>query len=169
MTLARVTAAHASVLTALLLQATLVGPVTMSAQLSLPAVLVAAVALNCGAGSGISLGFGAGLVADLGSSHPAGILALCWLAVGVLCGLLADSTRSPRSQVLITGVVCGAAASVATLLLSAVGAAGATAEAAARGLLPAMAGDLLLALIVVPVVRWFLRSATLRAPATGNG
>lgn len=169
MTRSRIAAAHAAVLTALLLQATLVAPVTMSAQLSLPAVLVAALAVNCGAGAGISVGFAAGLVADLGSSHPAGVLALCWLGIGVVCGLLVEAARSLRAQVVLIGVVCGVGSSLATLLLTALGEPGATVLGAARGLLPSVAGDLLLALAVTPIVRWFLRSQALRAPASSHG
>jgi hypothetical protein len=66
----------AALLTALLLQATLVGPLAMSVPVSLPAVLVAAVALVDGPATGMSFGFTVGLFADLGSSHPAGVLAL---------------------------------------------------------------------------------------------
>ncbi len=169
MTLSRVAAAHAAILSALLLQATLVAPEATSTQVSLPAVLAAAVAVNCGVGTGISLGFAAGLVADLGSTHPAGVLALCWLGVGVLCGLLVESARTLRAQVVLIGVVCGFSGSVAMLVLSALGASGATVEAAARGLLPTIAADLLLALIVTPIVRRFLRSQALRVQATGHG
>jgi cell shape-determining protein MreD len=169
MTPARVAAALAAMLTALLLQATLVGPVTMPEQLSLPAVLVAAVALQSGAGTGMSLGFATGLVADLGSAHPAGVLAACWLAVGVLCGLIIATGRPLMAQVALIGVVCGVAGSVATLLLTALGSSGATVEAAARALLPSTLGDVALALVVTPVVRWFLSSDALRAPTVRHG
>jgi rod shape-determining protein MreD len=169
MTAARLAAALAAMLTALLLQATLVGPVTMSAQLSLPAVLVAAVALQSGAGTGMSLGFATGLVADLGSAHPAGVLAACWLAVGVLCGLIVATGRPFLAQVVLIGVACGVAGSVATLLLTALGSSGATVDAAARALLPSVLGDVALALVVVPAVRWFLRSGALRAPSVRHG
>ena len=166
---ARVAAAIAAMLTALLLQATLVGPASMSAQLSLPTVLVGAVALQSGASTGMSLGFATGLVADLGSAHPAGVLAACWLAVGVLCGLIVAAGRPFLAQVVLIGVVCGVAASVATLLLTALGSSGATVDAAARALLPSMLGDVALALVVVPTVRWFLRSGALRAPSASHG
>ena len=169
MTPARVAAALAAMLTALLLQATLVGPVSMSEQLSVPAVLVAAVALQSGAGTGMSLGFATGLIADLGSAHPAGVLAACWLAVGVLCGLIVAAGRPFLAQVMLIGVVCGAFGAIATLLLTALGSSGATVEAAARALLPSALGDMALALVVVPTVRWFLRSGALRAPAASHG
>ena len=83
MTRSRIAAALAGILTVLLLQATLVAPVCTPFAVSLPAVLVAAVALVDGPATGISFGFAAGLMADLGSRHPAGVLALCWLGVGL--------------------------------------------------------------------------------------
>ena len=108
MTRARVAAALAAIITALLLQATLVAPVTAPWPVSLPAVLVAAVALVDGPATGMSLGFAAGLVADLGSHHPAGVLALCWLGVG----LLLRHARRPAQRCAATrsspASVCGA-------------------------------------------------------------
>ena len=169
MTPARIAAALAAMLTALLLQATLVGPVTMPQQLSLPAVLVATVALQSGAGTGMSLGFATGLVADLGSAHPAGVLAACWLGVGVLCGLIVAMGRPFLAQVVLIGIVCGVGGGVATLLLTALGSPGATVDAAAHALLPSILGDVALAVFVVPVVRWFLRSGALRAPSARHG
>jgi hypothetical protein len=114
---ARVAAALAALLTALLLQATLIGPVTMPLPVSLPALLVAAIALVDGPGAGLAFGFAIGLIADLGSEHPAGVLALCWLL-----------DTAVRSGILATLV------------------------------------DLGMALALVPLVRLFLHSDTLRAP-----
>jgi Zn-dependent protease with chaperone function len=71
--------------------------------------------------------------------------------------------------VVLIGVGCAVSGSFVTLLLTVLGAAGATARAAAGELLPSIGGDLLLALIVTPVVRWFLRSQALRVPAAGHG
>src|SRR5947209_2068432 len=104
MTRARVAAAAAGIVTALLLQATLVGPLSGWVPISLPAVLVAAVGLVDGPATGMSFGFAAGLVADLASSHVAGVLALCWMGVGTLAGLVADR-RSLRKDALTAGVV----------------------------------------------------------------
>jgi rod shape-determining protein MreD len=163
---ARAAAALAAIPTALLLQATLVAPASMSAQLSLPAVLVAAVAMQSGPGTGMSLGFATGLLADLGTGHPAGVLALCWMGLGLLCGLI---VRPMAAQIVLIGVLCGVAGSVAVLLLTALGSSGATAASAAGAFLPTVLGDALLALIVSPVVRWFLRSDALRAPSVGHG
>lgn len=163
MTRVRVAAAAAAVLTALLLQATLIAPLTLPVPVSLPAVLVAAVALANGPASGMSLGFSAGLVADLGSAHPAGVLALSWLGIGVVCGVAADR-RSVRADAGLAAVVCTIATVGSGLLLALVHAAGATAWSAVRDAVPTGLGDALLALAVVPVVRAFLATEALRAP-----
>lgn len=158
----RIVAAVAAIITALLLQATLVAPLALPIPASLPAVLVAAVALVDGPGSGMAFGFVCGLGADLGSYHPAGLLALTWLGVGVLAGALADR-RGVRADALTAALVCAAASAVATLLLTLVHSGGATAWLALRQLVPAGVLDGLLALAVVPAVRAFLRTDTLRA------
>ncbi|HEY3632021.1 MAG TPA: rod shape-determining protein MreD [Jatrophihabitantaceae bacterium] len=167
MTPTRVAAATAAVLTALLLQATVVGPAAMTAQLSLPAVFVAAVALESGAGTGITLGFAAGLVADLGSSHAAGLLALCWLGLGLGCGLLADTYRGVLPQIVMAALASTAAIAVTTLGLTAVGEPGGTLLATVRGLLPSLLGEFVLAALVVPLTRRFLRSNALQVVGHG--
>jgi cell shape-determining protein MreD len=163
MTPTRVVAALAAVLTALLAQATLVAPVASPVPVSLPAVLVAAVALVEGPGSGLALGFATGLVADFGSSHPAGVLALCWAGVGLVCAMSSDG-RSVRHDAAVAAGVCAVFGSVATLLLTVLHSGGATAWIAARDVVPTGIGDALLALAVVPAVRAFLRTDALRAP-----
>jgi cell shape-determining protein MreD len=163
-TRARIAAALAALLTALLLQATLVGPVTMSLPVSLPAVLVAAIALVDGPGAGLAFGFAIGLIADLGSEHPAGVLALCWLGVGLACGLCSSPHTRVVRDIAVAGVVCGAAGVVATLLLALVNAVPTTLDVAVRSGIVATFVDLGLALLVVPLVRLFLHSDTLRAP-----
>jgi rod shape-determining protein MreD len=162
MTPARIAAAAASIGTTLLLQATLVAPAAGSVPISLPAVLVACVALVSGPATGISLGFAAGLVADLGSSHPAGILALCWLLVGLVSGTFADRHSLPRDAA-ASAVICTAAALLATLLLTLTHA-GTTAGATLADLLPCALGDLLIALVLLPVVRRMLGSQRLQPP-----
>jgi cell shape-determining protein MreD len=165
----RIATAVAAVVTALLLQATLVGPAAITAQLSLPAVLVAAVALEAGPGTGMCLGFATGLVADLGSSHAAGLLAVCWLALGIGCGLLADPHRSALGQILLAGPACALAGAVATLGLTVVGEPGGTALGAIRALPPSLLGNLVLAVLVVPIVRRFLRSDLLSPTVASHG
>jgi cell shape-determining protein MreD len=159
---ARIAAAIAALLTALLLQGTLVAPLTMWVPVSLPAVLVAAVALVDGPTTGMSFGFAVGLVADLGSNHPAGVLALSWLGLGIACGLATDR-RTVRADALVTATLCTLAAAFATLLLAAVHSGGVTAWLAFREAVPVGLGDGLLALGVVPVVRAFLHTDRLRA------
>ncbi len=163
MTRVRIAAAAAALLSALAIQASVVSAVTLAVPVSLPAVLVAAVALSDGAGAGISYGFAAGLIADLGSTHPAGVLALCWMGIGMLCGLAADRT-SVRRDVLIATGVCTAGAVLATALLALLGSDGASLGAALRYAAPTFLGDGALALVLVPLVRVVLRSDALHAP-----
>jgi len=165
-------------ITAQLLQATLVAPVTVPAPVSLCAVLVAAVALAGGPGTGMAFGFAAGLLADLASRHPAGVLALCWLGVGLVVGRFADPyaggpdfsglgarRRGIRMDVIITAVAATVAGFAATVVLLVIGSDGTT----AAGLLPhaagALLGDAVLALAVVPLVRAAAGSRVLRRPA----
>lgn len=162
MTRTRVAAALAATITALLLQATLIGPLTVPVAVSLPAVLVAAVALVDGPATGMSFGFAAGLIADLGSTHPAGVLALSWLVVGIVCGQAADR-RSVRGDAATAAVACALVGVLTSLLLTLLHASGATVWVAARDLIPSGLGDALLALTVVPIVRRFLHSEALRA------
>jgi cell shape-determining protein MreD len=163
-TRARIAAAIAALITALLLQATIVGPLAMNLPVSLPALLVAAIALVDGPGAGIAFGFATGLVADLGSEHPAGVLALCWLSVGLLCGLFSAYGAPVRRDVVVAAVVCGVSGIVSTILLAILQAGPTTADAAMRSGILAIVVDLVLAGAVVPLVRFFLHSDSLRAP-----
>ncbi len=70
-------------------------------------VLVAGIAMAVGPGPGTSVGFAAGLVCDLLSDHPAGMLALVFCLVGYVCGLMPDA--SERSVLLPLAVVVAAA------------------------------------------------------------
>jgi rod shape-determining protein MreD len=158
----RLAAAIAAIITALLLQASVIGPATLPLAVSLPAVLVAAVALVDGPASGMSFGFATGLIADLGSQHPAGVLAICWLGVGVVCGALADR-RSLGRDALVVGIVCALAAVTATVLLVVVRSAGSIADAV-KYAAPTGLGDAVLAIAVVALVRRMLRTDRLRAP-----
>lgn len=167
MSRARVVAAIAALLTALLLQATLLGPLAAPAPASLPALLVAAVALVDGPGTGIPLGFAAGLIADLGSDHPAGILALSWMLVGLVAGLARSypTPSSVRRDGAVAAVVCGLGSVVAGLLLTVTGSGGTSLGEVFRLAVPATLLDALVGLVVVALVRTFLRSASLRRPA----
>lgn len=162
MTRTRVAAAAAAMVTALLLQATLLTPLTSELDVSLPAVLVVSVGLCCGPGTGLAFGFCAGLTADLGSTHPAGVLALCWLGAGLLAGLAADR-RSLAGDVLYTGVICGMCTAVSTLVLILVHGDGAQLSRLPMTL-PSAVLDALLACAVVPLVGAAVRTEALRAP-----
>lgn len=159
---ARLIAALTGMITALLLQAALVAPVTAPWPVSLAVVLVAAVGLVDGPAAGMSFGFATGLLADLGSNHPAGVLALCWLGVGMLCGMVADR-RSLRRDALTAGLVCAAGTFAATIVL-AVTRSGANATDAVVYAVPTAIGDALLAFVVLALVRRMLRTESLRAP-----
>lgn len=160
---ARLLAAATAALTVLVLQATLIAPVSQPVPVSLPAVLVGAVALVDGAGTGLAFGFVLGLLADLGSNHPAGVLALCWMGVGIACGTVAARHSVPRGA-LVTGFYCGIATLASGVVLAVVGDGGASVLGAVAGCLPAGAIDGLLALAVVPLARAFLRADSVRKP-----
>jgi rod shape-determining protein MreD len=163
MTRVRIAAAVASLLTALALQAGVVAPLSLSIPISLPALLVAAVALSDGPGAGIAFGFGAGLIADLGSSHPAGVFALTWMAIGIVCGL-ASSKSSMRSHALVAAGVCAVGAAASAGLLTLLNADSASISEAFRDFVPTFVGDGLIALVLIPLVHRFLRADALRAP-----
>jgi rod shape-determining protein MreD len=160
MTRLRLTAAVAAMLTALLLQATIVTPLTMPAAASLPAVLVAAIALAEGAAAGMSFGFALGLVADLGSRHPAGVLALCWLGLGLAAGTL-SARRSARADAIMAALLCSIAALASSVLLIFVHADGVTLAETLRTLVPTALVDAVLALPVVVLTRAALRNDAL--------
>lgn len=151
--LPRVCAAIAATLTALLVQMTFVGPLAPWAPASLPAVMVAAVAITTGPGAGLCLGFCVGLMADLGSRHPVGVLALTWLVLGAAVGRYADPRRARRSA--LTVAACGAAlaGAGAQLLLALTQAHGVQLLALPRQALLALAVDAMLLLAILPAVR----------------
>lgn len=163
MTRLRAIAAFAAIITALLLQAALIGPWTVPVAVSLPAVLVAMVGLHDGPSAGMSFGFAAGLLADLGSRHPAGALALCWGALGLVAGMGA-TRRTLRGDAAMAAVLSALASTAALLLLAVLDKDGATVTAAVRGVIPTGLGDALIALASLPLVRRALRSDALRAP-----
>ena len=163
MTRTRAVAALAALITALLLQSTLIGPWTLPAPVSLPAVLVAVVALHDGPAAGMSFGFVAGLVADLSSRHPVGVLALCWMGLGLVAGMGA-MRRSVRGDAAMAALLAALAGLAASAMLIVTHADGVTARSVALGIVPAVLGNAIVALLIVPPVRRFLRTDTLRAP-----
>jgi rod shape-determining protein MreD len=85
-----------AVVVAIVLQASVVARLPLpGGPPSLVLVLVVAVGLAGGGSAGLATGFGAGLLTDLLSDHPVGLLALCFGLAGLLAGLLeADVERS---------------------------------------------------------------------------
>lgn len=164
MTPRRIAAALAIILTALVLQATLVAPLAAPFSVSLPAVLVACVALVSGPGTAISLGFSMGLLADLGSEHPAGLLAFTWLILGITCGLLGEQVQRLRDGALLAGGLAAIASASAGLLLLVLHQPDATLWQVLWRTFPTGVGDSLLAFALLPLVRMALRSDALRRP-----
>ena len=109
MTTRRLLLGAAAVLTALLLQTSVLGRLPLPGGApDLLLVLVVAFALVEGPLSGTVTGFVAGVLADLGSDHEVGRTALVYTLVGYLAGLLQDDR--PRSFLLPFAAVAGAAA-----------------------------------------------------------
>ena len=168
MTFTRVAAAVAGMLTALLVQASLVGPLTFPVPVSLPALLVIVVGIYAGPGIGMALGFATGLLADLGSDHPAGAQALCWLAAGLVAGMLGGLVLQrgygTRGVAALAALLGAATSGVLGLLLAILGSHAATAVLALTYLIPVGLTDALLGLAVAPMVRSLLRAQGIRPP-----
>ena len=127
---------------------------------------MAVVALTDGPGVGLAFGFATGLVADLASEHPAGVLALAWLALGLMCGRWSARPtvrRTRRTEALIAAAATALVTAGTQVVYVLLAADGATLGATLRLLVPAALLDLLLALLVVTIVRPLLTGATLRA------
>ena len=168
MTVSRIAAAIAAVLTALLLQATFIGPLTFPVPVSLPVLLVVVVGIYAGPGIGLGLGFATGLVADLGSDHPAGVQALCWLGAGlvagVLGGLATERGYGTRGVAALAALIAAATSVVTGGLLAVLGSHAATVRLAVVDVVPVGLADALLGLLLVPVVRFMLRAQGVRSP-----
>jgi len=166
--LSRAALAAAAVLTVLLLQATLIGPLTFPVAVSLPVLTVVVVGIFTGPGVGIALGFATGLLADLGSDHPAGVLALCWLGAGlcagVVGGLATQRGYRTREIALMSAGIATVTSFASTTLLAVLGSHAASLWLAVRDLTPIALTDALLGLFVVPAVRAMLRWQGVRSP-----
>lgn len=93
MTVQRFLLGAVTVITALLLQLTVIGRLPLPGVApDLLLVLVVAFALAEGPLSGVVTGFVAGLLADAVSDHQLGRLALAYVVVGYVTGLLQDDT-----------------------------------------------------------------------------
>jgi rod shape-determining protein MreD len=167
-TVSRIAMAAASVITVLLLQATLIGPLTFPVPVSLPVLVVVVVGIHAGPGVGLGLGFATGLLADLGSDHPAGVLALCWMAsgsvAGIVGGLATERGYATRGVAGMAAVLGAASSWLVAMMLAILGSHAASAWLAFRDVIPVGLVEALLGLIVVPVVRAMLRSQGIRTP-----
>lgn len=159
MTAQRFLLGAASVVTALILQLTVVGrlPVPGAAP-DLVLVLVIAFALAEGPMSGMVTGFVAGLLADGLSTHELGRLALAYALAGYLTGMLQDetdrSTLQPFGAVALGGLVSLAAFSAEGVLL---GDPRITFAPVLRAALSAVPYDVVLTPFVVPLVTGLVR------------
>jgi rod shape-determining protein MreD len=147
------------VVTALLLQTTVLGRLPLPGGVpDLLLVLVVAFALVEGPLAGTVTGFVAGLLADLGSDHEIGRTALVYTLVGYCAGLAYDDR--PRSVLLPFAVVAAAAVgavSVYALEGLLLGDPRITAAAFWRSLVGTTAYSVLLTPLVVPAVGALLR------------
>jgi len=168
MAVSRLAAAAAGLITALLLQASLISPLAFPVPVSLPALLVIVVACYAGPGVGIGLGFCTGLLADLGSDHPAGVQALCLLGAGLVAGKLGGLAvqrgyRTRGTAALAAAIGTGACAA-SGLLLAILGSHAASLRATVLSLPPVALSEALLGLLLVPLVRRLLRAQGIRSP-----
>ena len=159
MTLRRGLLSVATVLSALLVQSTVLTRLPLPGGApDLLLVLVVAFALAEGPRSGAVTGFVAGLLADLGADHELGRTALVLAVVGYSTGLLADDRR--RSVLLPLAVVAGAAVAAVTLFAAEgllLGDPRITTSAWLTALLGTTAYCVLLTPFVVPVVGALVR------------
>ena len=154
MTLRRFLLGAAAVLSALLVQTTVLTRLPLPGGApDLLLVLVVAFALAEGPWSGTVTGFLAGLLADLGADHELGRAALVLALVGYVAGLVHDDTR--RST-LLPFVVVGLSAAAAVTLYAAEGVLLADVRITGSAYVSALAGTVaycvLLTPFVVPVV-----------------
>lgn len=164
----RAAAAVATVVTTILLQATVVGPLGLPLPVNLPLVAVLAVAVVSGPSAGITLGFGAGLVLDLGSTHPVGVLAALWLGAGLVGGWLGGLVHRVRPRAALVGALGGLTAAVTAVVLALLGASTGPLPTLLLRTVPATLLDAILALAVVPAAAAALRSPALRWSAAGR-
>jgi rod shape-determining protein MreD len=154
MTLRRFVFGAVSIVSALLLQLTVVGRLPLpGAEPDLVVVLVVAFALAEGPMSGLVTGWAAGLLADGLADHQLGRLALAYALAGYVSGMLKDETERSTLQpfgavALGAGVALGSYTVVGVLL----GDPHVTLYAVARSLVSAVPYDVVLTPFVVPLV-----------------
>lgn len=167
MTFRRFLLGAAAVVTALVLQLTVIGRLPLPGVApDLVLVLVVAFALAEGPMSGLVTGWSAGLLADALSVHELGRLALAYAIAGYVTGMLKDeterSTLQPFGSVALGALLAlGAYVSVGILL----GDPRITFHALGRSLVSTVPYDVVLTPFVVPLVAGLVRrldSDTLR-------
>lgn len=149
----------ASVLTALLLQVTVIGRLPLpGAAPDLLLVLVVAFALAEGPLSGLVTGWFAGLLADALAAHELGRLALAYAVAGYLTGMLKDETDRSTVQP-FAAVAMGAVAALSTYVGVGIllGDARLTVYAVLRTALSSVPYDVVLTPFVVPLVAGLVR------------
>ena len=163
MTPSRLLLGAVTVLTALLVQTTVIARLPLPGSVpDLLLVLVLAYALVEGPLSGLVTGFLAGLCADLVADHQLGRLALAYAVVGYAVGLLEeDNERS----VLVPFLAVGAGAAGALLVFAGegvlLGDVRVTFSAVLRGLLSSVPYDVVLTPFVVPLIGALVRRVDL--------
>lgn len=159
MTPRRFLLAAATLLTALLLQDTVINQLPLpGAAPDLVLVLVVAYALVDGPLSGLTTGFVAGLLADSLADHQLGRLALAYAVMGYVTGFIEDDTER---SILLPFVAVGAGAAGAVLLFAGegmlLGDARVTLYAVGRSLLSSVPYAVVLTPFVVPVLSALVR------------
>jgi rod shape-determining protein MreD len=148
-----------SVVTALLVQLTIVGRLPLPGVApDLVLVLVVAFALAEGPMSGLLTGWSAGLLADALAAHELGRLALAYAVAGYLTGMLQDETERSTLQP-FGAVALGAVVALGTFLTVGMllGDPRVTAHAVARALFSSVPYDVVLTPFVVPLVAGLVR------------
>lgn len=148
-----------SVLTAVLLQVTVIGRLPLPGVApDLVLVLVVAFALAEGPMSGLVTGWAAGLLCDALAAHELGRLALAYAVAGYVTGMLQDetdrSTLQPFGAVALGALIALAAYLSVGILL---GDPRVTMHALSRSLLTAVPYDVVLTPFVVPLVAGLVR------------
>ncbi|HUR14155.1 MAG TPA: rod shape-determining protein MreD [Mycobacteriales bacterium] len=149
----------ASVVTALLLQLTVVGRLPLPGVApDLVLVLVVAYALAEGPMSGLVTGWSAGLLADALAAHELGRLALAYAVAGYVTGMLQDETERSTLQP-FGAVALGALLALGTYLAVGIllGDPRITAHAVGRSLVSSVPYDVVLTPFVVPLVAGLVR------------
>lgn len=163
MTAPRLLLGTVTILTALLLQTTVIARLPLPGSTpDLLLVLVLAFALVEGPLSGLVTGFLAGVCADLVADHQLGRLSLAYAVAGYAVGLLEeDNERS----VLVPFVAVGAGAAGALLVFAGeavlLGDVRVTFSAVLRGLLSSVPYDVVLTPFVIPVIGALVRRVDL--------